>query len=60
MKKLFELNDDRMKETRNKNKVSESDHERFIRNIGKHQKSGKELIFATNSSFKEIEQFINN
>ena len=59
-KKLFDLNDDRMKEIRKNNKVSESDHERFIRNIGKFQKSGKELIFATNSSFKAIEQFMNN
>ena len=50
----------RRQELKKKNKVGESDHERFIRNIGKFQKSGKELIFASNSAFKSIEQFMNN
>ena len=59
-KKLYELNEDRRQELKKKNKVGESDHERFIRNIGKFQKSGKELIFASNSAFKSIEQFMNN
>jgi len=59
-KKLFQLNEDRMVEIRKKNKISESDHERFIRNIGKFQKSGKDLIFASNSAFRAIEQFMNN
>ena len=59
-KKLYELNLDRMKEVKKKNKISESDHERFIRNIGKFQKSDKELIFSSNSAFRAIEQFMNN
>jgi len=59
-KKLYELNEDRIREIRKKNKVSESDHERFIRNIGKFQKSGKDLIFASNSAFRALEQFMNN
>ena len=59
-KKLFQLNEDRILEIRKKNKISESDHERFIRNIGKFQKSGKDLIFASNSAFRAIEQFMNN
>ena len=59
-KKLYQLNEDRMISVRKKNKISEADHERFIRNIGKFQKSGKDLIFASNSAFRAIEQFMNN
>ena len=59
-KKLYELNEDRRKEIKKNKKVGESDHERFIRNIGKFQKSGRDLIFASNSAFKSIEQFMNN
>ena len=59
-KKLYQLNEDRMIEIRKKNKISESDHERFIRNVGKFQKSGKDLIFASNSAFRAIELFMNN
>ena len=57
--KLYELNTDRMKEIKKKNKISESDHERFIRNIGKFQKAGKEYIYASNSAFRSMEQFLN-
>ena len=57
--KLYELNTDRMKEIKKKNKISESDHERFLRNIGKFQKAGKEYIFASNSAFRAMEQFLN-
>jgi hypothetical protein len=59
-KKLYELNEDRVREIRKKNKVSESDHERFIRNIGKFQKNAKEYIFLSNSAYKSMEQFMNN
>jgi len=59
-KKLYELNEDRVREIRKKNKVSESDHERFIRNIGKFQKNAKEFIFLSNSAYKSMEQFMNN
>ena len=59
-KKLYELNEDRRQELKKKNKVGESDHERFIRNIGKFQKSGKDLVFASNSAYKSMEQFMNN
>ena len=58
--KLYELNTDRMKEIKKNNKISESDHERFIRNIGKFQKSAKELIFSSNQAYRAIEQFMNN
>ena len=58
-KKLYELNEDRMKEVKKKNKISESDHERFMRNIGKFQKAGKEYIYSSNSAFRAIEQFLN-
>ena len=40
--------------------MGESDHERFLRNIDKFQKSGRDLIFTSNSAFKSIEQFMNN
>ena len=59
-KKLYDLNTDRMKEIKKKNKISESDHERFIRNIGKFQKSAKEFIFSSNSAYRAMEQFMNN
>ena len=59
-KKIYELNEDRRQEIKKNKKVGESDHERFIRNIGKFQKSGRDLIFASNSAFKSIEQFMNN
>ena len=59
-KKLYELNEDRVREIRKKNKVGESDHERFIRNIGKFQKNAKEYIFLSNSAYKSMEQFMNN
>ena len=59
-KKLYELNEDRVREIRKKNKVGESDHERFIRNIGKFQKNAKEFIFSSNSAYKSMEQFMNN
>ena len=58
-KKLYELNEDRIKEVKKKNKISESDHERFMRNIGKFQKAGKEYIYSSNSAFRAIEQFLN-
>lgn len=57
--KLYELNTDRMKDIKKKNKISESDHERFMRNIGKFQKAGKEYIYASNSAFRSMEQFLN-
>ena len=57
--KLYELNTDRMKEIKKKNKISESDHERFLRNIGKFQKAGKEYIFSSNSAFRAMETFLN-
>ena len=57
--KLYELNVDRMKEIKKKNKISESDHERFIRNIGKFQKAAKEYIYSSNSAFRAMEQFLN-
>ena len=57
--KLYELNVDRMKEVKKKKKISESDHERFVRNIGKFQKAGKELIYTSNQAFRAIEQFLN-
>ena len=59
-KKLYELNEERRKDIKKNRKVGESDHERFIRNIAKFQKSGRDLIFASNSAFKSIEQFMNN
>ena len=58
-KKLYELNTDRMKEIKKKNKISESDHERFIRNVGKFQKAGKEYIYSSNSSYRAMENFLN-
>ena len=57
--KLYELNMDRMKEIKKKNKVSESDHERFIRNIGKFQKAGKDLIYTSNQAYRAMETFLN-
>ena len=57
--KLYELNIDRMKEVNKKNKISESDNERFIRNIGKFQKAGKEYIFSSNSAYKSMENYLN-
>jgi len=57
--KLYELNVERMKEVKKKNKISESDHERFVRNIGKFQKAGKELVYTSNQAFRAIEQFLN-
>ncbi len=58
-KKLFELNTDRMKEIKKNNKISESDHERFMRNIGKFQKAGKEYVYTSNQAFRAMEQFLN-
>ena len=58
--KLYELNVERMKEVKKKNKISESDHERFVRNIGKFQKAGKELVYTSNQAFRAIEQFLNS
>ena len=57
--KLYELNVDRMKEVKKKNKISESDHERFVRNIAKFQKAGKELVYTSNQAYRAIEQFLN-
>ena len=57
--KLYELNTDRMKDIKKENKISESDHERFVRNVGKFQKAGKEYIFSSNSAYKCMENFLN-
>ena len=46
-----------MKEVKKKNKISESDHERVVRNIGKFQKTGKELVYTSNQAFRSIEEF---
>ena len=57
--KLYELNTERIKDLKKKNKIGESDHERFMRNIGKFQKAGKEYVYASNAAFRAMEQFLN-
>ena len=57
--KLYELNTDRIKDLKKNNKIGESDQERFMRNIGKFQKAGKEYVYASNSAFRAMEQFLN-